>query len=138
MQTEASTGMKLLQWSHSLLPGAPAVSRPVARRTACTRNTIVSASRLEHLASVGVVAVPMARLPVSASYAGVVFLVFGFGSKQQHLGPGETRTCPHCGNPTQGERIRELKHFSLFFAPVARWNRRQLEVCGICGTAIEV
>jgi hypothetical protein len=32
-----------LQWSHSLLPWAPAVSRPVARRIACTSNMIVSA-----------------------------------------------------------------------------------------------
>jgi hypothetical protein len=22
--------------------------------------------------------------------------------------------------------------------PIARWQRRQLEVCGICGTAVEV
>jgi len=26
----------------------------------------------------------------------------------------------------------------VFFVPVARWKRRQLEACGICGAAIEV
>ena len=67
-----------------------------------------------------------------------MFFLFGFGSRQKEVGPGAVRTCPHCGNTTQWERIRELKQFSLFFVPVARWNRRQLEVCGICGTAIEV
>lgn len=32
--------------------------------------------------------------------------------------------------------MEEFKQFSLFFVPVARWNRRQLEVCGICGTTV--
>jgi hypothetical protein len=27
---------------------------------------------------------------------------------------------------------------SLFFLPVARWRRQQLDVCGICGTAVEI
>ena len=35
-----------------------------------------------------------------APYAGAVFLLFGFGTKQQHLGPGHTRTCPRCHNTT--------------------------------------
>nr|WP_206024288.1 zinc-ribbon domain-containing protein [Rhodococcus sp. 14C212] len=71
-------------------------------------------------------------------YAGVVFLLFGIGTKRQHLGSGQTRTCPHCHNTTQWARIREFNQFTLFFVPVARWKRRQLEECGICGTAVEV
>jgi hypothetical protein len=34
--------------------------------------------------------------------------------------------------------MREFKQFTVFFVPVARWKRRQLETCGICGVAIEV
>ncbi len=34
--------------------------------------------------------------------------------------------------------MREFKQFTLFFVPVARWKRRQFEVCGICGTAVAV
>ena len=67
-----------------------------------------------------------------------MFLLFGFGTKQQHLGPGETRTCPNCANTTQWARIRQFKQFSLFFVPVARWKRRQLEVCGVCGASVAV
>jgi len=78
------------------------------------------------------------RLPRSAPDTGGGFFLFGIGTKQQHLGPGETRTCPRCHNTTQWTRMREFKQFTLFFVPVARWKRRQFEACGICGTAVEV
>ena len=67
-----------------------------------------------------------------------MFLLFGFGTKHQHLGPGEVRTCPRCGNTTQWARVRQVKQFTVFFVPIARWGRQQLEVCGICGTALGV
>nr|WP_272902547.1 zinc-ribbon domain-containing protein [Brevibacterium daeguense] len=60
------------------------------------------------------------------------------GTKQQRLGAGTVRTCPRCNNTTQWERIREFKQFTLFFVPLARWNRRRLERCSICSAAIEV
>ncbi|MEU5844552.1 zinc-ribbon domain-containing protein [Rhodococcus sp. NPDC047139] len=67
-----------------------------------------------------------------------MFLLFGFGTKRQNLGPGQNRTCPRCHNTTQWERIKEFKQFTVFFVPVARWSRRRLEQCGICGAAIEI
>ncbi|MGY1986516.1 zinc-ribbon domain-containing protein [Blastococcus sp. SYSU DS0669] len=67
-----------------------------------------------------------------------MLLLFGFGTKRKHLGAGATRTCPNCHNTTQWSRIRQYRQFSLFFVPVARWKRRELEVCGVCGTAVEV
>lgn len=67
-----------------------------------------------------------------------MFFLVGFGTKEQHLGPGETRTCPRCHNTSQWSRLRQSRQFTLFFVPVARWKRRQLEVCGICGAAVEV
>ena len=67
-----------------------------------------------------------------------MFFLFGFGTKQLDLGPGEVRTCPRCGNTTQWARLRQVKQFTVFFVPIARWGRRQLEVCGICGTTVEV
>ncbi|MGV0838360.1 zinc-ribbon domain-containing protein [Mycolicibacterium thermoresistibile] len=65
-----------------------------------------------------------------------MFLLFGYGARQKILGPGEIRTCPRCGNTTQWTRTQEFKQFTLFFVPVARWNRRLTEVCGICGAAV--
>lgn len=66
-----------------------------------------------------------------------MFFVFGFGTKQEHLGPGETRTCPRCHNTTQWAQMREFRQLTLFFVPVARWKRRSLEVCGVCGTTVD-
>ena len=61
---------------------------------------------------------------------------FGYGTKQKYDGAGGVRTCPHCHNSTQWTRMREFKQFTVFFVPVARWKRRQFEVCGVCGTAV--
>ncbi|KUI37176.1 hypothetical protein AU195_18930 [Mycobacterium sp. IS-1496] len=66
------------------------------------------------------------------------FFLFGLSTKQQYLGAGQTRTCPRCHNTTQWTRMRQFKQFTLFFVPVARWKRRQFEVCGICGTSVAV
>jgi hypothetical protein len=67
-----------------------------------------------------------------------VFFLFGFGTKQQHLGPGEVHSCPRCGNTSPWARVRQFRQVTVFFVPVARWGRRQLEICGICGTTVEV
>lgn len=67
-----------------------------------------------------------------------MFFFFGFGTKQQQLGPGATRTCPNCSNTTTWARVRQYNQLSVFFVPVLRWKRRTLEVCGICGNAVEV
>lgn len=67
-----------------------------------------------------------------------MFFLFGLGTKQRPEGPGETRTCPRCHNTTQWARVRQFRQFSLFFVPVARWKRRDLEVCGVCGTSVRV
>jgi len=34
--------------------------------------------------------------------------------------------------------MREFKQFTVFFVPVARWKRRQFEICGVCHDAVEV
>jgi hypothetical protein len=66
----------------------------------------------------------------------VLFFIFGFGTKQKPLGAGEVRTCPRCHNTTRWMRMREFRQFTFFFVPIARWKRREFEICGICGTAI--
>jgi hypothetical protein len=32
--------------------------------------------------------------------------------------------------------VRQVRQFTVFFVPVARWGRRQMEVCGVCGTTV--
>ncbi|OBK76824.1 zinc-ribbon domain-containing protein [Mycobacterium sp. 1274761.0] len=65
-----------------------------------------------------------------------MFLLFGFASKQKVLGVGQVRTCPHCHNNAQWTRMQEFKQFTVFFVPLARWGRREFEVCGICGQVL--
>lgn len=67
-----------------------------------------------------------------------MFFLFGYGTKQKFLGAGQGRTCPRCHNTTQWSRMEEFKQFSVFFVPLARWKRRQLEVCGICSAAVAI
>lgn len=67
-----------------------------------------------------------------------MFFIVGLGRKQQPLGPGQTRTCARCHNSSRWARTRQFQQLTLFFVPVARWKRRQLEVCGICGNAVDV
>ena len=67
-----------------------------------------------------------------------MFLIVGFGTKQHDLGAGQTRTCTRCNNTTVWGRTREAKQFTLFFLPIARWGRREFEVCGVCGNALAV
>lgn len=67
-----------------------------------------------------------------------MFFLFGFGTKRRELGPGAVRTCPNCGNTTPWARVRESRQITVFFLPVARWGRRDLEICPVCGVAVEV
>lgn len=67
-----------------------------------------------------------------------MFVIFGFGKRQRPQGPGALRDCPRCHNTTRWNRMREFSQFTLFFIPIARWNRREFETCGICTAAIEV
>ncbi|WP_137144808.1 zinc-ribbon domain-containing protein [Mycolicibacterium sp. CR10] len=66
----------------------------------------------------------------------MLFFLVGYGTKQKYLGPGQVRTCPRCHNTTQWSQMREFTQFTVFFVPLARWKRRQFEVCGICGQAV--
>ncbi|MGY2078123.1 zinc-ribbon domain-containing protein [Blastococcus sp. SYSU DS0828] len=66
-----------------------------------------------------------------------MFFLFGFGTKQRDAGPGATRTCPRCGNTARWTRVRQFQQLTVFFVPVLRWRRRQLEVCPVCGAAVD-
>jgi hypothetical protein len=66
-----------------------------------------------------------------------VFVIFGVGDKLDDLGPGAGRTCPRCSNTTTWRRVRSYRYLSLFFVPVLKWRRRELEQCGICGATVE-
>jgi rRNA maturation protein Nop10 len=63
-------------------------------------------------------------------------LIFGGGLRFKQLGAGRERTCPRCGNTATWARLRRFRELTLFFVPVARWGRRELEACPICGEQV--
>lgn len=66
------------------------------------------------------------------------FLLFGGGLRFKDLGAGEERACPRCHNTTTWQRLRQFNELTFFFIPVARWGRRELETCGVCGESEEL
>jgi endogenous inhibitor of DNA gyrase (YacG/DUF329 family) len=65
-------------------------------------------------------------------------LIFGLATHVKRLGDGRERTCPRCHNTTTWARLRESTQLTLFFIPVLRWDRRELDACPICGERVEL
>ncbi|MGZ4278978.1 MAG: zinc-ribbon domain-containing protein [Solirubrobacteraceae bacterium] len=63
------------------------------------------------------------------------FLFFGYGSKVRLRGAIAERTCPRCHNTARWQRLERWRYLSLFFVPIARWHREQLDGCPVCGYA---
>lgn len=59
--------------------------------------------------------------------------IFGGGEKAEELGRTSPHTCPRCHNTEPWTVFEVHKYFSAFFIPVARWSRRYLASCSICG-----
>jgi hypothetical protein len=68
----------------------------------------------------------------------MLFLLFGAGIRLKDLGAGHERTCPRCHNTAAWSRVRRFHELTLFFIPVARWGRQELEACPICGQQHEL
>ena len=68
----------------------------------------------------------------------MIFLLFGIHTKVKQLGGAAVRACPRCHNTTPWERVRCQEELTIFFVPILRWSRRELEVCPVCGSATEV
>ena len=63
------------------------------------------------------------------------FLLFGSGSKVRLRGAIAERTCPRCHNTARWQRFERWRYLTLFFVPVARWHREELDGCPVCGYA---
>ena len=68
----------------------------------------------------------------------MLFLLFGGGPRLKDAGTGEQRTCPRCQNAATWQRLRRFNELTFFLIPIARWGRRELEACPICGEAREI
>lgn len=68
----------------------------------------------------------------------MLFFLFGGGTRLKEIATAETRRCPRCHNRAAWMRLRRYHEVTFFFVPIARWGRRELEACPVCGEAQEV
>ena len=63
---------------------------------------------------------------------------FGWGDKAKDIGYAGVEKCPHCKNYTHVYLKEISKSFSLYFIPVAKWDRKVYLVCPICEACYEL
>ncbi len=63
---------------------------------------------------------------------------FGWGDKAKDIGYAGIEKCPHCKNYTHFYLKEIAKSFSLYFIPVAKWDRKVYLVCPICEACYEL
>lgn len=68
----------------------------------------------------------------------MLFFLFGGGIRFRDQGPGQQRTCPRCANTATWQRLRRFRELTLFFVPIARWGRRDVESCLVCNETREL
>ncbi|MFW0862649.1 MAG: zinc-ribbon domain-containing protein [Candidatus Komeilibacteria bacterium] len=65
-------------------------------------------------------------------------LIFGWGKKSKKIADVGLMTCRNCMN-VAGAEVRELSNkASLYFVPVAKWNKKYYLVCPVCDAGFEL
>lgn len=67
-----------------------------------------------------------------------MILIGGWGKKSKKIADAGLLKCKNCNNTASFE-VRELANTaSLFFVPVAKWNKKRYLVCPICEAGYEL
>lgn len=53
-----------------------------------------------------------------------MFFVFGISTKEKEIDFTQTTICPSCSSYGRYEVFMTYTHFSLFFIPILKWNRK--------------
>ena len=65
-------------------------------------------------------------------------IIYGWGKKSKHLADMGIDKCNNCNNYAPFE-VRELSNnASLFFVPMAKWNKKSYLVCTTCNAGYEL
>jgi hypothetical protein len=67
-----------------------------------------------------------------------MFFIAGLSSKQQKLDFNQSFNCSYCGKQGQYAVYFEYTHFSLFFIPVIKWNKKYFVRNTCCGTIYSI
>jgi len=65
-------------------------------------------------------------------------LIFGWGSDCKVMGEVGLVECPNCHNTGSWQIVETCKRASLYFIPVAKWQRRYYCVCPVCNCGFEL
>lgn len=63
-----------------------------------------------------------------------MLILWSFGSKQKNFNHDKVFICDRCGQYGRYEGIMTFNHFSLFFIPIIKWNKRYFVKTTCCGT----
>lgn len=53
-----------------------------------------------------------------------MFFIFGISSKEEKIDFNQTSICPTCESFGRYELFMTYTHFSLFFIPIIKWNKK--------------
>lgn len=67
-----------------------------------------------------------------------MFFVFGISSKEQEIDFTQTTVCPSCGSYGRYDVFMTYTHFSLFFIPIIKWNRKYYVRTTCCGSLYSI
>jgi endogenous inhibitor of DNA gyrase (YacG/DUF329 family) len=62
--------------------------------------------------------------------------VFGWGGRCRVMGDAGACECPRCGNTSRWQVLETSKSASVYFLPVAKWDKHYFVACPICNAGI--
>lgn len=65
-------------------------------------------------------------------------IIFGWGKNSKEIGKGLIQECPNCKNVRQWIIVETSKKVSLYFVPVAKWNKEFFCICPVCNNGIKL
>jgi hypothetical protein len=67
-----------------------------------------------------------------------MIFIGGVSSKREKLDFNQTMVCPHCGRYGSYEVYMEYMHFSFFFIPIYKWNKKFYVQSTCCGSIYSI
>lgn len=65
-------------------------------------------------------------------------IIFGWGGNCKVLGEVGLVECPNCHNTSPWKIVETSKRVTLYFVPVAKWQRRYFCICPVCDCGTEL
>jgi len=64
--------------------------------------------------------------------------IFGWGGNCRIMGEVGFVDCPNCNNTASWQVVETSKRASLYFVPVAKWQRQYYCICPVCSCGAEL